>query len=281
MAPKRPTRRKTGAGQTKRVAKRSRTARTCGATVKRAARAAGRKAEGAAGAERKAARARPRVRESAAERRARAGRILAALKRACPDARCALHHRSAFELLVATMLSAQCTDERVNQVTPNLFRRYPDVAALAEADQAELETLIHATGFYRAKARNLIGMSRALRDEFGGRVPDDMDALLRLPGVARKTANCVLGTWYGRQEGIVVDTHVGRLAVRLGLLSTARDDKDAVRIERDLMELFPRESWTYLAHALIQHGRTVCTARKPRCDQCALAEECPSAGRVS
>jgi endonuclease-3 len=234
-------------------------------------------------AERAKAAGRPKARRSRETKEARgqrALRILAALKQAYPQAECALRHRSALELLVATILSAQCTDERVNQVTPDLFRRYPDGRAFAEAKPDELEAMIRSTGFFRNKTKSLIGMGRALRDEFAGQVPETMDELLQLPGVARKTANCVLGTWYGKQEGIVVDTHVGRLALRLGLLSSARDDKDAVRIERDLMELFPRESWTYLAHALIQHGRKVCVARKPRCSVCALAGECPSAGKL-
>lgn len=219
-----------------------------------------------------------RSRESGAARRQRAFRILTALKKAYPDAGCALRHRGALELLVATILSAQCTDERVNLVTPDLFRRYPDAAAFADAKPDELEALIRSTGFFRNKTRSLIGMGRGIRDAFGGEVPDTMDGLLQLPGVARKTANCVLGTWYGKDEGLVVDTHVGRLALRLRLLTSARDDKDAVKIERDLMDLFPRESWTYLAHALIRHGREVCQARKPKCDACALAGDCPSAG---
>lgn len=216
-------------------------------------------------------------RESAAQRQARALRLLERLRKAYPNATTALRHDSALSLLVATVLSAQCTDERVNMVTPELFRRYPDAAALAAADQAELEALIRSTGFYRNKAKNLLGMARLLCSEFGGQVPDTMDELLRLPGVARKTANCVLGTWFGKNEGIVVDTHVGRIAERLGLAPRARHNKDAERIEQDLMELFPRESWTWLAHALIQHGRTVCTARRPQCDRCPLATDCPSA----
>lgn len=221
-----------------------------------------------------------RSRETKGARGQRAFRILTVLKQAYPQAECALRHRSALELLVATILSAQCTDERVNQVTPDLFRRYPDARAFAEAKPDELEAMIRSTGFFRNKTKSLIGMGKVLRDEFAGQMPETMDELLQLPGVARKTANCVLGTWCGKQEGIVVDTHVGRLALRLGLLSSARDDKDAVRIERDLMELFPRESWTYLAHALIQHGRQVCAARKPRCSVCTLSEECPSAGKL-
>ncbi len=219
-----------------------------------------------------------RKRESRAETLARAGRILAGLRSLYPEANCALHHRNAYELLVATILSAQCTDERVNLVTPELFRHYPDVTHLAAADPAELEERIRSTGFFRNKTKSLLGMARQVRDEYGGRIPDEMAALLTLPGVARKTANCVLGTWFGKNEGIVVDTHVGRLALRLGLLRAARDDKDAVRIEDDLVELFPRAAWTYLAHALIWHGRLVCTARKPRCAECVLAPDCPSAG---
>jgi endonuclease-3 len=222
----------------------------------------------------------PRPRESAAARCRRAARILRRLRATYPDAACALHHGSALELLVATILSAQCTDARVNQVTPGLFRAYPDAAAFAHADPGELEARIRSTGFFRNKARSLIGMGRTLCQDFAGQVPETMDALLRLPGVARKTANCVLGTWFERNEGVVVDTHVGRVTARLGLLATARNDKDAGRIEQDLMQLFPRRSWTYLAHALIQHGRTVCLARRPRCGMCPLARDCPCAGKV-
>ncbi|HUU94104.1 MAG TPA: endonuclease III [Phycisphaerae bacterium] len=222
-----------------------------------------------------------RTRENATARTARAVRILAELRELYPQATTALQHNSALELLVATILSAQCTDERVNMVTPNLFRRYPTAAAFADAEPAELEAMIRSTGFFRNKTKSLIGTGRVLRDEFGGCMPDTMDDLLKLPGVARKTANCVLGTWFGKNEGIVVDTHVGRLAVRLGLLTTARDDKDALKIENDLMTLFPQESWTYLAHALIQHGRRVCSARKPDCATCGLANDCPSAGKLN
>lgn len=223
----------------------------------------------------------PKVRESQAARKQRAATILAILERAYPEATCALHHRSALELLVATILSAQCTDQRVNQVTPGLFRRYPDAAAFAKASPAELEGAIRSTGFFRNKTRSLIGAGRAMVERYGGQVPASMDELLTLPGVARKTANCILGTWFGRNEGVVVDTHVGRVALRLGLLRTARNDKDAVRIEQDLMELFPQERWAWLSHALIEHGRTVCTARKPRCEDCPLAQPCPSAFKVA
>lgn len=221
-----------------------------------------------------------RTRESQAVRRERAERILAQLRQTYPDAECALHHRSAFELLAAVILSAQCTDERVNQVMPGLLAKYPDAERLAAADPAELEATIRSTGFFRNKAKNLIGMSRRVVEQFDGDVPDEMEALLSLPGVARKTANCVLGSWFGKNEGIVVDTHVGRLALRLRLLTSARDDKDAVKIERDLMELLPREAWTYVSHALIDHGRQICQARKPNCTTCPLAEDCPSAGKV-
>jgi len=232
---------------------------------------------------RKAAPPRPvavRTGESQAARGARALRILKILRATYPNATTALRHRNAYELLVATILSAQCTDERVNQVTPDLFRRYPDAAALAEADPAELEAAIKSTGFFRNKAKSLLGAAKMIRDRFGNRVPDTMDELLELPGVARKTANCVLGTWYQKNEGVVVDTHVGRVASRLGLLTTARNDKDAVKIEQDLMALLPRESWTFVSHALILHGRRICTARKPKCGECPLNEDCPSAFKV-
>ena len=224
-------------------------------------------------------RAKP-VRETPAARQARALRLLDQLRAAYPDANSALHFENAYQLLVATILSAQCTDERVNQVTPDLFRCYPDARALAAADRADLEAAIRSTGFFRNKAKSLLGMAKLVCDEFGGQIPETMEDLLRLPGVARKTANCVLGTWYRRNAGIVVDTHVGRLAERLGLTTTARDSKDAERIERDLMPLFPQDTWTWLAHALMQHGRTVCTAHKPKCDQCPLAADCPSAGKI-
>ncbi len=213
------------------------------------------------------------------ERAARAKRILGRLRRQYPDADCALGHRSALELLVSTILSAQCTDDRVNKVTPALFRRYPTAADYAAADQAEVEKLVQSTGFFRNKARNIIGLGRMLTETFGGQVPDTMEELVRLPGVARKTANVVLGAWFNKNEGVVVDTHVGRLAHRLGLTWRSRDEKDAERIEKDLMELFARKDWTFLGHALIWHGRRVCTARKPNCPGCPLIDLCPSAER--
>lgn len=211
------------------------------------------------------------------ELRQRAATIRRLLRKTYPDAQCELRHESALELLVATILSAQCTDDRVNQVTPTVFATYPTAADYANAAAPELEKLIHSTGFFRNKAKNLIGAGRTLVERFGGRVPDTMDELIELPGVSRKTANVILGTWYGKNEGFVVDTHVGRLAHRLGLTWRSKDDKDAVKIEQDLMELFPRKDWTFLGHALIWHGRRVCTARKPACSRCPLAEVCPSA----
>ena len=216
-------------------------------------------------------------RESAAARQTRALEIVRRLKQEYPAAECALSHRSALQLLVATILSAQCTDERVNKVTPALFARYPDARSFAEADPAELEKLIQSTGFFRNKAKNIIGAGRVLSERFGGQVPDTMDDLLTLPGVARKTANVILGTWFGKNEGMVVDTHIGRLAHRLKLTWHSRDDKDAVKIEQDLMEIIPRDDWTDLGHALIWHGRKVCAARKPACERCGLNDLCPSA----
>ncbi len=248
------------------------------AARKKAARSSAPRASGAPA--RVSARPAKRPRESAAARRARAARLLTALRAAYPEATTALHHRNAFELLVATILSAQCTDERVNRVTPDLFRRYPDAEAFARADATDLEAAIRSTGFYHNKTKNLIGAARALVGDHAGRVPDTMPDLLRLPGVARKTANCVLGTWYHKNEGVVVDTHVGRVAERLGLTPSAKNSKDAERIERDLMELFPPDTWTWLAHALIDHGRRICTARKPKCGECPLAADCPSAFKV-
>jgi endonuclease-3 len=204
---------------------------------------------------------------------AHAGVVLERLLAEYPDAHCALDFTNPFELLCATILSAQCTDKRVNMVTPALFARYPDAAALAGARPEELEELIKSTGFFRSKAKSLIGMARGLVERHGGQVPADMEALVVLPGVGRKTANVILGNAFGRNDGIVVDTHVTRLSNRLGLT----DESDAVKIEQALMPLFPRERWTMLSHLLIEHGRQVCDARKPRCDACVLADVCPSA----
>jgi endonuclease-3 len=196
------------------------------------------------------------------------------LTRLYPDAHCELDFRNAFELLVATILSAQCTDRRVNMVTPVLFARYPTPAALSAAKQEEVEEIIRSTGFFRNKAKSIIAMAGALVDRHGGEVPATIDELVRLPGVGRKTANVILGNAFGLAEGVVVDTHVARLAARLGLTS----ETDPVRIEQALMPLFPRERWTMLAHLLIWHGRRVCDARKPRCAECALVEICPRVG---
>ncbi len=199
--------------------------------------------------------------------------ILDRLKRAYPDARCALDHRNAFELLVATILSAQTTDVRVNLVTPKLFSRYPNAAALARARQADVEAIIKSTGFFRNKARSIIGMAQAVVADHGGKVPGTMDELLTLPGVGRKTANVVLGNAFGLNEGVVVDTHVGRLSKLLGLTRQT----DPVKIEQALMKLFPRDDWALLSHLLIFHGRRVCIARRPKCGECVLADLCPSA----
>ena len=203
----------------------------------------------------------------------RIGPLIALLHEAYPDAECALHHKNAFELLVATILSAQCTDERVNKVTPALFARFPTPAAMAEADLAELEELVRSTGFYRNKAKNIQGAARRIVEAYDGEVPQAMDDLLTLPGVARKTANVVRGVCFGLADGVVVDTHVKRLSQRLGLTKQTTPEK----IERDLMKLTPKEEWINLSHLLIFHGRQICDARKPKCGACTLVELCPSA----
>lgn len=213
------------------------------------------------------------ARESAAAARARTAEILSRLDGEYPEARCALTHSSPYQLLVATILSAQCTDARVNQVTPALFARYPDATALARASLADLEQRIRSTGFYRNKARSLAGLGRALVERHGGEVPATMAELVALPGVGRKTANVVLGNAFGRNEGVVVDTHVARLSRRLGLSRQETPEK----IERDLIARVPREAWALWAHLLIFHGRQVCAARRPRCGRCLLADLCPSA----
>jgi endonuclease-3 len=213
----------------------------------------------------------PRPR-SKADKQAQATIILERLTREYPDAHCELDHRNAFELLCATILSAQCTDKRVNMVTPALFARYPDAHALAAAAQGDVEAIIQSTGFFRSKAKNLIGMAQQLVADHGGAVPPEMAKLVVLPGVGRKTANVILGNAFGLDEGIVVDTHVQRLSGKLGLTR----ETDAVKIEQALIPLFPRASWTVLSHLLIWHGRRVCDARKPRCGECVLADVCPS-----
>ncbi len=212
-------------------------------------------------------------RESKPKKRQRTEEILQRLKEEYPDACCALEHRSPLQLLVATILSAQCTDKRVNMVTPALFDRYPDAASFAAADMAELEEMIRTTGFYRNKAKSLQGLGQALQSDHDGEVPASMAELSSLPGVGRKTANVVLGNAFGIDEGVVVDTHVGRLSNRLGL----SEESNPVKIESDLMALVPQEDWTLWAHLLIFHGRQVCKARKPACADCVLVDLCPSA----
>jgi len=198
--------------------------------------------------------------------------VIARLRRAHPDAHCALDYETPLQLLAAVILSAQCTDERVNLTTPALFAHYPTAEALAAADPAELEAIVRPTGFYRNKARFLRQTAARLLAEYNGEVPPAMDALLTLPGVARKTANVVRGEIYGLADGVTVDTHVKRLAGRLGLTA----ETDPVKVERDLMAVIPRDSWIEIAHLLIWHGRRVCAARKPNCPACSLNDICPS-----
>ena len=216
--------------------------------------------------------ARRAARESLPRRRARAAAVVQGLRRLYPDADCELTHGSALELLVATILSAQCTDVRVNQVTPALFRRFPTAADFAQAPPGELEDLIRSTGFFRSKAKSIRAMAAALVATHGGEVPSTMEGLTALAGVGRKTAHVVRGTWFGL-PAITVDTHVGRLARRLGL--TLHDDPG--KVEADLAAVLPEADRTFTSHALIWHGRRVCGARRPRCSACALAEICPSA----
>jgi endonuclease-3 len=215
--------------------------------------------------------------EKAADRKGRVKRIISILKRCYPDAQCSLRHSNPLELLVATILSAQCTDERVNKVTPALFAKYRTAADYANAPRAELERDIQSTGFFRNKAKNIQLMAAALVERHGGAVPATMEALTSLAGVGRKTANVVLGNAFGIDVGVVVDTHVARLSARLGLTKQG----DPVKIERDLMELVPQKHWTLWAHLLIHHGRAVCLARKPQCDRCPLSALCPSAGKLA
>ena len=207
----------------------------------------------------------------------RVAALAAALQRHDPRPRCALDYANPFELLCAVILSAQCTDKRVNLVTPALFSRYPTPAALARAEPGDVEELIRSTGFFRNKAKSLIGAAQRLVEAFGGKVPREMDALLSLPGVARKTANVVRGECYGLADGVVVDTHVTRLSRRMGLTSHT----DPVKIERDLMALLPQKEWIAFSHRMIRLGRTVCTARNPACPTCPVAFHCPKIGVVA
>ena len=208
----------------------------------------------------------------AAELKRRARQIITRLKREYPDATCALQHRTALELVVATILSAQCTDARVNMVTPHLFAKYRTAADYAAADPRVLEKEIQSTGFFRNKTKSIIGMAQALVERHRGEVPQTMEELTALPGVGRKTANVILGTWFRKNEGVVVDTHVHRLS---GLLKLSKLD-DPVKIEQELMAVVPREDWTWFSHTLIHHGRGVCIARRPRCADCVLNRLCPS-----
>ncbi len=204
----------------------------------------------------------------------RAQKIADELFRLYPQPECALTHEDAFQLAVATILSAQCTDERVNMVTPVLFKKYPTPKKLAAATQENIEEIIKSTGFFRNKAKNVLGLARAIVGDYGDVVPNELDELVKLPGIGRKTANVVLGTAFGIASGVVVDTHVIRLSNRMGLV----DNEDAVKIERVLMQLLPQEHWINFSHAMIWHGRRVCNARKPNCADCSLAKLCPKIG---
>jgi endonuclease-3 len=208
--------------------------------------------------------------KTAAERTARVKKILSGLDKMYPEAACALHHSNAWELLVATILSAQCTDKRVNMVTPGLFRKYPTVRDFANANQAELAQDIRSTGFFNNKAKSVIGAARKILNDFGGEVPRTIEQLLTVPGAARKTANVVLGTAFGIASGVVVDTHVQRITRRLDLTK----ETDPVKIEKDLMKTIPKEKWILFSHQIILHGRALCTARNPRCAECALDPVC-------
>jgi endonuclease-3 len=231
------------------------------------------KSKGASRPPAKRAAAKPH-RESQAARKARAAVIVEQLAKEYPDAECALHHKNAFELLVATILSAQCTDERVNMVTPDLFSKYANPAAFVAAPQEAVEKAIQSTGFFRNKAKSIKAASQALVERHNGQVPKSLDEMVELAGVGRKTANVVLGVAYGMATGVVVDTHVGRLSRRLALTV----NEDPVKVEADLMAILPRSEWIDFSHRLIHHGRRVCQARKPKCDACVLEDLCPKIG---
>jgi endonuclease-3 len=208
--------------------------------------------------------------KTAAERQARVKKILAALDKMYPQATCALHHSNAWELLVATILSAQCTDKRVNEVTPGLFRKYPTIRDFANANQAEMAQDIRSTGFFNNKSKSVIGAAKKILTDFGGDIPRNIEDLLTVPGAARKTANVVLGTAFGIASGVVVDTHVQRISRRLDLTK----ETDPVKIEKDLIKTIPKEKWILFSHQIILHGRALCTARNPRCAECALDPLC-------
>ncbi len=208
--------------------------------------------------------------------KAKALQVYQGLRAAHPDAHCELVHRSVYELLCATVMSAQSTDVGVNKATPRLFARFPDAHAMAVARQEEVEELINTIGMYRQKSKNLIALSKLLVERHGGEVPRTLDELVELPGVGRKTANVVLGVTWNNQEGIVVDTHVMRIAQRLGWSKNS----DAVTVEQDLVKIFPRDEWNMVGHTIVFHGRRVCEARKPKCADCTVAAGCPSAGKA-
>ena len=218
--------------------------------------------------------ARSRSRSAADDRKPRVRKIVASLAKTYPVAICALNHESPFQLLAATILSAQCTDERVNLVTPELFRRWPTPQTLAVAKQSDVEKVVHSTGFFRAKAANLIGMAAGLVEHHNGELPRTLPELTALPGVGRKTANVLLGTAFGIPSGVVVDTHVKRITTLLGLTEAT----SAERIEQDLMALLPESEWINFSHRLIHHGRRICIARRPKCDECPLRPHCPRIG---
>jgi endonuclease-3 len=209
-----------------------------------------------------------------ADQKLRAGKILRSLKKLYPVAECALRHDSAFQLLVATILSAQCTDERVNMATPELFAAYPDAESLAASRQEDVERIVRPLGFFRNKAASIRGMAQKVVNEHGGQIPDELETLIALPGVGRKTANVLLGTWFGIPSGIVVDTHVKRITGLLGLTKSQNPEI----IERELMEIVPRSEWIDFSHRLIHHGRRVCIALRPRCTECGLLKYCPRTG---
>ena len=211
-------------------------------------------------------------RESLKDKKERAKKIVARLKKRYPDARCSLDFNSVHELMVATILSAQCTDERVNMTTPALFKKYPSVKAFAEADLEELQELIKSTGFFRSKAKSIKNSAQALMEEHGGKVPEKLDELVKLPGVGRKTGSVILGVGYGLAEGIVVDTHVKRISNLLKLTN----QKDPGKIEQDLMKVIPEKDWIDYSHLLIYHGRAICIARRPKCAECPVNDLCPS-----
>jgi endonuclease-3 len=213
------------------------------------------------------------MRESKTKKMERMNAILAILQKQYPEAVCALHYSTPFQLLIATILSAQCTDARVNMVTPHLFTEYPDVQTMQDADIIHLEEIIHSTGFYKAKAKNILACSKMIMNSYNGELPLDIDALILLPGVGRKTANVLLGNAFGINAGITVDTHVTRIMNALKFVKTT----DAVKIEQELIPLIPQNDWTVFTHRIIEHGRAVCIARRPKCNNCVISEYCPSA----